>query len=170
LVRISRKYWILSSLALGILGLDQGSKHWVLGSYRLGETLAVIPGIFNLTYIRNPGAAFGIFAQADAAFRTPFFLMVPLVALLAIAFVFWKLPPTDIKISLALSSVVGGAIGNLIDRMRFGYVVDFLDFHWKGKMHFPAFNVADAAICVGVGLLMFDLFFYERKQDASSLV
>jgi signal peptidase II len=89
---------------------------------------------------------------------------VPLIALGAIGFIFRKLPAADLKLSTALSLVIGGAVGNLIDRVRFGYVVDFLDFHWKHSYHFPAFNVADSAICVGVGLLMIDLLAAEREE------
>lgn len=82
-----------------------------------------------------------------------------------ILYLFKKLPDTDLRTAWALALVSGGAVGNLIDRMRFGYVVDFLDFHWRYQAHFPAFNVADSAICVGVGLLMLDLF---KKEGAES--
>ena len=153
----TRKYPLLFVITFVSLALDQWTKLLVIQRFRLGETISIIPEFFNLTYVRNTGAAFGMFAQADPAFRVPFFLIVPFVALLAIGNLFRKLPDHDVWGSSALSLVVGGAVGNLIDRARLGYVVDFLDFHWKFQVHFPAFNVADAAICVGVGLLMLDL-------------
>jgi signal peptidase II len=118
----------------------------------------VISNFFNLTYVQNKGAAFGLLAQADPSFRIPFFVIIPFIALGSIAYVFRKLPALDVKLAGALSLIISGALGNLIDRVRLGYVVDFLDFHWKWLYHFPSFNVADSAICIGVGLVMLDLF------------
>lgn len=158
------KYTILFLLSLCVVVLDQWTKNWVIKNFQLGETQSIISGIFNLTYIRNTGAAFGVLRDADPSFRVPFFMIVPLIAIFIIGYVFHKLPEKDIKLSVALSLVVGGAIGNLMDRVQLGYVVDFLDFHWKYLYHFPAFNVADSAICVGVGVLMLDLAI--RKEES----
>lgn len=152
-------------LTLLAIVLDQATKILVLNQFRLGETLSLVPGYFNLTYIRNTGAAFGILAHSDPAFRVPFFIVVPLVALIAIAYIFRKIADADVKLSSALSLVIGGAIGNLIDRIRLGYVVDFLDLHWRYQYHFPAFNVADSAICVGVGILMLDLLMKNSPDE-----
>lgn len=152
------KYIILFFITAIIIGLDQVTKYWVLGHFKLGETSPIIFNFFNLTYVQNKGAAFGLLAQANPAFRVPFFIFVPLIALGSIAYVFRKIPDRDVKLSVALSLVISGAIGNLVDRLTLGYVVDFLDFHWRWNYHFPAFNVADSAICVGVGILMLDLF------------
>lgn len=151
------KYLILLSITVFIISLDQFTKSMILKQFRLGESISIFTGFFNLTYVQNRGAAFGFLAQADPAFRIPFFIFVPIIALSSIAFVFRKLGEKDIKLSIALSLVISGAIGNLIDRLRLGYVVDFLDFHWKWGYHFPAFNVADSAICIGVGLIMLDM-------------
>ena len=159
-----RKYLILFGLTGTVILLDQFTKLLILEKFRLGETVSVISGLFNLTYIRNTGAAFGLLAQSDPAFRVPFFIAVPLIALAAIAFIFRKIPSEDLKLSTALSLVVGGALGNLLDRVWLGYVVDFLDFHWQQQYHFPAFNVADSAICLGVGILMLDLFTREEGE------
>lgn len=156
---MKRKYIFLFGISVFIILLDQWTKNLVIDRFKLNETLVIIFNYFSLTYIRNPGAAFGFLAEAHPAFRGPFFILIPLLALGAIGYVFKKLPDTDFRISIALSLVVGGAIGNLIDRVKYGYVIDFLDFHWKYQYHFPAFNVADSSICVGVGLLMLDLFF-----------
>ena len=127
----------------------------------------MIPSLFNLTYVRNPGAAFGLLSHmGSVAVRVPFFIIVPLVALGVIFYVFRKVEDTDLKLSTALSLVIGGAFGNLIDRASYNYVVDFLDFHWDYQAHFPAFNVADIAICVGVGFLILDIIQKERKLRA----
>jgi signal peptidase II len=160
---IPRKYWILLVMTPVVVGLDQLTKHLIVERFHLGETIPLILGFFNLTYIRNTGAAFGILAQAQPAFRIPFFVIVPVLALLAIGYIFRKISATDLKLSCSLSLIIGGAVGNLIDRINFGFVVDFLDFHYGYGYHFPAFNVADSAICVGVAILMLDLL----KQDSS---
>jgi signal peptidase II len=163
------KYQVLLILTPLLLVLDQWTKHLVLTRFSLGESIPIVSGILNLTYVRNTGAAFGILAQASPAFRIPFFLIVPVVALLVIGYVFRRIPAGNLRRAAALSAVVGGAIGNLIDRIRLGYVVDFLDFHWKYQHHFPAFNVADAAICVGVAVLIIELVLEEEEEvrDAS---
>lgn len=155
---IKWKYLILFVVTSLIIGMDQLTKFWILQRFRLGETLPIVINFFNFTYVQNKGAAFGLMSQADPRFRVPFFIIVPLIALGSIAYVFRKIPDKDVKLALALSLVISGAIGNLIDRLELGYVVDFLDFHWHWGYHFPAFNVADSAICVGVGILMLDLF------------
>jgi signal peptidase II len=154
---ISIKYIILLVVTILIIGMDQWTKSLVLQHFRLGETWPIFSNFFNLTYVQNKGAAFGLLSQADPAFRIPFFIIVPVVALSSIAFVFRKISEKDIKLATALSLVISGAIGNLIDRLTLGFVVDFLDFHWKWGYHFPAFNVADSAICIGVGLIMLDM-------------
>lgn len=154
---LKRKYLILVALTALVIFLDQLTKSIVVDRFRYGESIPVISGFFSLTYIRNTGAAFGLLAHADPTFRIPFFVIVPIVALVAIAFVFRKIADNDLKLSTALSLVIGGAVGNLIDRVKLNYVVDFLDFHWRYEYHFPAFNVADSAICVGVAVLMLDL-------------
>lgn len=166
--QLKPKWVILVVLTTLVIVLDQWTKYLVLEHFRHGETLSVISGFFSLTYIKNTGAAFGILATADPAFRVPFFVIVPLAALVAIGMIFRKLPPNDLKLSTALSLVIGGAIGNLIDRVQLGFVVDFLDFHWKYKYHFPAFNVADSAICVGVAILMLDLAFQPDESNGES--
>lgn len=157
LKQIKLKYLILLVLTVVLIVSDQFTKMLVVEKFRLGETLPIIGDFFNLTYVQNRGAAFGLMAQAHPAFRIPFFIVVPLVALGSIAYVFRRIPDRDIKLATALSLVIGGALGNLIDRLTLGYVVDFLDFHWKWAYHFPAFNVADSAICVGVGVIILDI-------------
>lgn len=116
--------------------------------------MVMIRDFFSLTYVRNTGAAFGFLAAANPSFRVPFFLIVPIVAMVVLGFLYRDLPQTAKWRAMALGLVSGGAIGNLIDRVRLGYVVDFLDFHYSNSYYFPAFNVADTAICIGVTILL----------------
>lgn len=162
---MKRKYAILAALTPFVVVFDQLTKLMVVQRFRLGESITIIPDFFNFTYVRNTGAAFGILATADPSFRVPFFLIVPVVALIAISYIFRKIPAGNVLLSSALSLVIGGAIGNLIDRIYLGYVVDFLDFHWKSTYHFPAFNIADSAICVGVAVLTLDLLFQDANDS-----
>lgn len=161
------KYWVLAALTPLVIISDQITKHLIVEHFRLGESTPVWKGFFSLTYVRNTGAAFGIMAHANQLVRIPFFVVVPLVAIVAIAYIFRRIPPSDVRLSAALSLVIGGAIGNLFDRLEFGYVIDFLDFHWKYQYHFPAFNIADSAICVGVGALILDLVVVEPRTSQS---
>ena len=163
------KYVILIVILIVIIGLDQLTKWWITQEFTLGMTIPIIRDFFNLTYVQNQGAAFGLLAQAHPSFRVPFFIIVPFLALGSIGYVFRRLPDHDSFMAVAFSLVISGAIGNLIDRLLLGYVVDFLDFHWKWAYHFPAFNVADSAICVGVGMLMLDLFLQERKAEKTNV-
>lgn len=165
---MKKKYAILLGLTSSAVILDQTTKYWIHHTYRLGETTSVLDSFFSITYVRNTGAAFGLLAQADPSFRIPFFVVTPLIALAAIGYIFRRIADTDLKLSVALSLVIGGAIGNLIDRLVFGFVIDFLDFHWRYRYHFPAFNVADIAICIGVGVLMLDLFRQEAESPGKS--
>lgn len=155
---ITQPYVILVAMAGTLITLDQWTKSLILEHFQLGESIAVWTHFFNLTYVQNRGAAFGLLADADPSFREPFFKLIPLVALGSIGYVFRGLTQKDRLLVVAFSLVISGALGNFIDRLRLGFVVDFLDFHWYWGYHFPAFNVADSAICVGVALLMLDLF------------
>ena len=151
---MSLKYWVLTSLATALVALDQATKIYVHSKFRLHETVQVIENYFNITYVRNPGAAFGFLAQSHPEFREPFFLVLPPIAMLIILWVLRSVQQNDRIQIVALSMVFGGAIGNYIDRLRFGYVIDFLDFHIQNKYTWPAFNVADSAIVVGIGILL----------------
>ncbi len=151
--------------ALGglVVLLDQATKTWILATFTLHETLPVVPGWFHLTYVRNPGAAFGLFSGRAEAFRVPFFLAVTAVALVVIVVTAWRAEASRPWFLAALGLVWGGAVGNLIDRLRWGEVVDFLDVFWKTH-HWPAFNVADSAISVGVVLLIAEELFGKRVK------
>lgn len=156
---LSRKYYILVSLVGLIVSADQLTKTMVVGDFRLHESMSVIENFLNITLVHNRGAAFGLLANLPASIREPFFLIIPFITLLAILIAFYKLTENEILSIVGLVLIVGGAIGNLIDRVRIGYVIDFIDFHWFGEHHFPAFNVADSAICIGVFILILNLTF-----------
>lgn len=158
---------ILSVTFGSILICDQITKQWVHSKFHWGESLRIIPDFFSLTYVRNQGAAFGFLHRTPEWFRTPFFLVMPIAVMIFILFLFFRVAPKQRHWRLnafGYSLILSGAIGNLIDRVRFGYVIDFLDFHWKEIYHYPAFNVADSAIVVGVSLLLLLSFFDERHR------
>lgn len=161
---MSSRYSLLAVVSLSIVVLDQVTKAYILHTMRLYESIPIIPGYFNLTYIRNPGAAFGILATSSGAFRLVFFFITSVFALGLLGTIFYRLHPQDIWGQVTVSSIFGGAIGNLLDRVRYGEVIDFLDFSIKGY-HWPAFNVADSAISVGVISLLILFAFDKKKPD-----
>ncbi len=167
-LKIQPKYLVLLSLGAAIVALDQATKMYIHTQFRLGQQLVVIQDYFNITYVRNPGAAFGILGDAPEMFRRVFFLMVTPLALAVILLILRGVPNNDRVQVLALSLIFGGAIGNYIDRLRFGFVIDFLDFHWRNLYAWPAFNVADSAIVVGVGLLIMAMFIQPPAESSES--
>ncbi|MGH7255582.1 MAG: signal peptidase II [Nitrospirales bacterium] len=162
----SARYVLLALVSLGLVALDQATKVHIMQTMRLHESIPIVPGFFNLTYIRNPGAAFGLLASSSSLFRMLFFGVTSLVALVLLATIFARLRHDDWMGQISIAVILGGAIGNLLDRLRFGEVIDFLDVYVRGY-HWPAFNVADAAISVGVALLIFHFAFEKREADAT---
>ncbi len=160
-----RRSGVLIGVALIIVALDQVTKRLVIQTMQLHDSIPVISGL-NLTYIRNPGAAFGILATTNSTFRLVFFVGTSIFALGLLWTIFYRMHPEDWWGQLTVSSIVGGAIGNLIDRLRYGEVVDFLDVH-VGDYHWPAFNVADSAISVGVVSLLI-IFALDKRRDRTS--
>jgi signal peptidase II len=154
------KYLILLALTPLILVIDQLTKLYIDRSMALYQSIPVIDGLFSITYLRNKGAAFSFLA--NASWRLPFFMLVSLIAVVAILVAFAKLRDDQRLAALSLTMILSGAVGNLIDRIRLGEVIDFLDVYWRNH-HWPAFNVADSAICVGVALLALDMFREERR-------
>lgn len=148
-----RKYLILVACTGLISSLDQLTKFLASIYLEPGESIPVVAGFFDLSLVQNRGAAFGLFSAMPAGIRDPLFLLPPAITILFILFFFYRLTDQQRLSIYALSLVVGGAVGNLVDRLRLGHVIDFLDFHWRHEAHFPAFNLADAAICTGVALL-----------------
>ena len=149
----SGKYGRLLIIAGAIVIADQITKAVVLSNMALYQSITLIPGFFSLTHIHNPGGAFGFLAQQDASIRIGIFILASSVAIFFIFLLYRQIPKTHPTLSAGLALIFGGAIGNLIDRLRFGKVVDFLDFY-IGALHWPAFNVADSAITVGVGIFI----------------
>ncbi len=132
---------------------DQLTKFFVVDLLQLYESREIISGFFNLVYVTNKGAAFSFLADMHSPWRHYFFLGIGSVALVGLTIAYWKLRKIQPLYCWPLALIAGGAVGNLIDRVRFGAVIDFLDFY-VGNIHWPAFNVADSAICVGVGLFL----------------
>ncbi|BHH82985.1 signal peptidase II [Desulforhopalus sp. 52FAK] len=140
-------------VVVAVIGADQLSKLWIIDLFQLYESREIIPGLFNLVYVVNTGAAFSILADVDSPWRHYFFLAVGSIAIVGLTFLYRKLQLENKYYFIPIGLIVGGAIGNLIDRVRLGSVVDFLDFY-VGSYHWPAFNVADSAICVGAVLFI----------------
>jgi signal peptidase II len=136
-----------------IFAADQYTKHLISSAWQVGDTMPIIPGFFSLTYLRNRGGAFGIFSELPETWRVAFFVLFALATVAALAWMLKSTPREDRLQRLALTWVIGGAIGNLSDRIRFGEVVDFLDVYVR-DWHWPAFNVADSFISCGVVLLL----------------
>ena len=146
-----------------IIVADQISKMIILRSIPLYETIPVIPGFFNMTHIHNPGGAFGFMAGQGPEVRSLLFLAMSSLAAVVIVFFYLRTPAACSWLSTALLLIFGGAIGNMIDRFRFGEVVDFLDFY-AGGYHWPAFNVADSGITVGMAILVYHLLFDKMPE------
>jgi signal peptidase II len=144
---------LVASIVGGILFLDQVTKTLIAQSLEIGQHVPILTGFFDLTHMRNPGAAFSFLAQAPEWFRQPFFLVATGVAIVALLFFILYAQEEGTLLVVAAASILGGAIGNLIDRLLYGEVIDFLLFYWR-DWAWPAFNVADSCITLGVvGLL-----------------
>jgi signal peptidase II len=152
-------------IAVAIVALDQVTKTIVKAKLPLHESVSVIPGFFDLTHVRNTGAAFGMLDNTHFAYKPALMVIVALVALGAVASYALTLPATQRIARYGLALILGGAVGNLIDRAVMGYVVDFVDVYWRG-VHFWAFNVADSAITVGVALMLLDVLGVGRVPEA----
>lgn len=153
---MSSKSTLVVVLVAVIVVFDQLTKFIVDRSMPLHHSIPIIEGFFSLTYVRNTGAAFGIFAGSAEIFRRPFLILVSVVAIGFIVVMLKRLRDSEMWLVTALAFILGGAIGNLIDRVVYGEVIDFLDCFW-GSYHWPAFNVADSFITIGVTITLFIL-------------
>ena len=162
---IVRSRWRLLGWIAGlVLVLDQATKLHIQYHFALYESRPVVENFFALTYVLNSGSAFGLLSRYDPGLLRIFF---PAVTVLAVVLLVWYLSRVPALQTLTLWGVclvISGAVGNGIDRFRIGKVIDFLDVHWYEVYHWPAFNVADSSICVGVGLLLFDAFRSPRAE------
>ncbi len=161
---MKRKYWVLLIFCFGILLLDQWTKFLIVQKLPLYQRVEVIQGFFNIIHVRNTGGAFGIFGGEKGGLGSILFVAVSLLAIGSIVYLFIKIKENEKTLALSFSLVLSGAIGNLIDRLRYGEVIDFLDFYLSST-HWPAFNVADSAICTGIGLLALELLKRDRRRS-----
>jgi signal peptidase II len=144
------------AISLAVLFLDQWTKGAITRTMDVHQSRSIVPDLFDLTYVRNTGAAFGLFASVDSSLKAVLLNSVAVIVFLIVSAYALRSSHKSVRLQVGLALILGGAVGNLLDRVRFGYVVDFLDFAVSGH-HWPAFNVADSAICIGVGLLFLDM-------------
>ena len=142
--------------------LDQASKAWAARRLRLGENFEVIKGFLNFDYAENNGVAFSQLQNGGDASRWALSALA-LIAALAVLYFFWRTKRSDDRILGACALLLAGIVGNLVDRIRLGFVIDFIDVQFGG-WHYPTFNVADSAICIGAGLLLLDMFLNRNKK------
>ncbi len=166
---MKRKYIILMILTPLLLGADLVTKRISEQSLAPGESVVVVEGFFNFRMALNRGAAFGLGHNWSPEFRTPFFLLVSVIALTVVVILIRKVGENEKLAPTGLSMILSGAIGNIHDRVRFGHVVDFIDLHWKHAYHWPTFNVADISITVGAALLFYYTLAMEPEKLKESL-
>jgi signal peptidase II len=161
-------YWKLAYLAIagGVFMIDQATKAWAVSRLRFGDDIAVIPGFLNFIYATNPGVAFSMLDDHGDAGRWGL-SAVAIVAGALVLYFFWRTPRTDDRVLGALALLLAGIAGNVTDRIRLGFVIDFIDVQF-GSWHYPTFNVADMAIVVGAGMMIVDVFFQKRKSEVRS--
>jgi len=157
-----RKYFFF--IAAIVLLLDRLAKWAVATNIPLHDSVVVIPGFFHLTHVQNTGAAFGLFAESSAQWKVGALVSFSAVALVIVSALLWKNSHSFSTTTIGLSLILGGATGNLWDRMVSGHVVDFLDFY-VGSYHWPAFNVADSAIVIGAILLVSEIVFAKSANE-----
>ncbi len=158
-----RKYFFF--IAAAVLLLDRLAKWAVASNIALHDSVTVIPGCFHLTHVENTGAAFGLFAESTAQWKVGALVSFSVIALMVVSALLWKNSHALSTTTIGLSLILGGATGNLWDRMMTGHVVDFLDFY-VGSYHWPAFNVADSAIVIGAILLVSEIVFAKSGNEA----
>jgi signal peptidase II len=160
---VSKKITFLAIVAGTVLVLDLLTKMLVLAHLPLGAGIPVIPGLFDLTHVHNPGGAFGFLATLGPQARGVIFILVSVLAVAVILWFYMQTPVQQRWLAFGFALIFGGAIGNLVDRLRFGAVIDFLDLY-IGDLHWPAFNIADSAITVGVAIFAFHVMFRKMPE------
>ncbi|HVN87652.1 MAG TPA: signal peptidase II [Candidatus Binatia bacterium] len=160
------RFALVLSIAAAVLGLDQLSKWFIDHHMQLYQSIPVVDSFFHISYVRNRGGAFSFLANLDTAWRLPFFIVVSICAITALLYFVRQVGARQYLLLCALGGILGGALGNLTDRMmRGGMVVDFLDVHYR-DWHWPTFNVADSFISVGVVILMAHSLFSQPAEGA----
>jgi signal peptidase II len=151
-------------ISIIVLAIDQWTKDWAMTSLKPVTLVEVIPGFFRFTYATNRGVAFSLFADSELNVRM-IFAAISAIAAIVVVIYLARTPASKIRMNTSLSLLLAGIVGNLIDRLRFGEVVDFLDFHLGDIFTWPTFNIADAAICIGAALLALELLREERAVN-----
>ena len=161
-----KKYFILCATVATVVLLDFITKAYIDSTMSVHESVVVIGGFLNITYVRNPGAAFSFLANASPDFRSVFFFTVTVLAIILVLYYIAKSKTEEPLMIFALSLILSGALGNFIDRVRLGEVIDFIDVHLDAY-HWPAFNVADSAITIGAFIMLFALFKRPKEHENS---
>lgn len=161
-----RKYHFL--IAVLVVVLDRASKWVVAGKITLHDSVAVLPGFFRLTHVQNSGAAFGLFAESSSEWKVAILILFSILALAVVSALLWKNSHSMTVTGVGLALILGGAVGNLWDRLLTGHVVDFFDFY-LGSYHWPAFNVADSAIVIGALLLVAEILFARSPAEQKAV-
>jgi signal peptidase II len=161
-----RKYHFL--MAILVVLLDRLSKWLVATKITLHDSIAVLPGFFRLTHVQNSGAAFGLFAESSSEWKVAILILFSILALAVVSALLWKNSHSMTATGVGLSLILGGAIGNLYDRLLTGRVVDFFDFY-LGSYHWPAFNIADSAIVIGALLLVGEILFAKTPAEQKAV-
>jgi signal peptidase II len=161
-----RKYHFL--IAVMVVVLDRVTKWLVATNITLHDSIAVLPGFFRLTHVQNSGAAFGLFAESSSEWKVAILVLFSILALAVVSALLWKNSHSMTTTGVGLSLILGGAIGNLYDRLLAGHVVDFFDFY-LGGYHWPAFNIADSAIVIGALLLVAEILFAKSPAEQKAV-
>ncbi len=163
-------FWKLGYLLVAgaVFMIDQTTKAWAIKSLRFGGDREVIPGFLNWAYAQNTGVAFSMLDDHGNAGRWGLSVVAFIAAALVLYF-FWKTPRTDDRVLGALALLLAGIIGNVVDRARLGFVIDFIDVQF-GSWHYPTFNVADMAICIGAGILILDMFLTKKDETKNAKI
>ena len=169
-IRISTSKWMLGWIALGIFALDFATKWIARIKLEPVQTVDIVPGCLALTYVQNSGVAFGFLNNIESAWKPYALSVIAAVAVITIALYFVRIPRSRFLLQLALAVTTGGILGNSVDRLLRGYVIDFIDFHIRESFHWPAFNVADSAITIGIALLLLDAIKQSAENSRQSTV
>ena len=157
------------SLAVLIMALDLLTKWWIRTTFELHQSLEIIPGYLRIIRVHNTGVAFGLFADFHSAWKPYLLALMALVAVVVIVIYSARMPSGRVMLQLALAVTMGGILGNFIDRIVRGFVVDFIEFHVHDSFYWPTFNVADSAITLGIALLLLDTVINPEEQPAPSV-
>jgi signal peptidase II len=165
---LGHRAFVVAGGVFAILAIDQATKMFAASRLTLGQSIEVLPGFLHLTLVRNTGMAFGLLSDFDVPFKTLLMTLLSVVALGAVVYYALRTPRNHRMTHAGLIFILGGALGNIADRARLGYVIDFIDVFYRDT-HWPAFNFADSCICVGVGLLLLDsLRSSERAEEGQA--